>query len=407
MGLVLVCCVWPGISLDCLTTGTAALSANSGDTMQEIRRKNNDLRKLLKTLPWPELKCFSANGRTYNLPLRAESRELSQRPAKARLEYLAGFFDGDGCVSCETKLSGCRLEVGQSFDQAEVLMLFRETFGGSITRIGGGMGLRKPPLRWQLCGDSARQAARILAPHSITKQRQLLIAARWPKTNSRRKDRKAEVCAQKKYDSAVAGPCSWSYFAGFFDAEGYVKQPRRGASLQLIVSQKYPRVLQSLRDFLNTTSGIDATLRKFGEHQHNLWVSGLSNCKQILQHLLGAGLLCKARQAQLALSLMPENAAEVSAELAGLTGNQMFGKRLDAAGQERARTIHVEQKQAAVLRRRGLHTDVEAKQRSVVKLKQNHELLKAVHESQQLFEYIRKLQSLHQNSWGGPLAPGM
>ena len=304
MGLVLACGVWPGISLDCLTTGTAGthcgLSANAGDALQEIRRKNKDLRKELDKLPWPELKCFSANGRTYNLPLRAESRELWQRPAKARLEYLAGFFDGDGCVSCTGDLSGCVLKVTQSFDQAEVLMLFREAFGGSITRQHGGMGLKKPALRWRACGDSARRAARILAPHSITKQRQLLIAARWPKIKSRREHRKAELCALKKYDSAVAGPCSWSYFAGFFDAEGCVSQQNGGASLVLALSQKHPRVLQSLRDFLNTTSGIDATLRKFREHEHVLLVCGLANCKQILQHLLGAGLLCKARQAQLA-----------------------------------------------------------------------------------------------------------
>ena len=52
---------------------------------------------------------------------------------------------------------------------------------------------------------------------------------------------------------------------------------------------------------------------------------------QMLQRLLEAGLLCKAMQVQLAFSLTPENAAEVSAELVGLTGNQMFGKRLDAA----------------------------------------------------------------------------
>ena len=413
MGLVLVCCVWPGISLDFLTTGTAGthrtLCANSGDALPEMQTKNEDLRQLLYKAPWPRLKCFSANGRTYNLPLRAESRVPSHRPAKARLEYLAGFFDGDGCVGCMTNLSGCMLTVAQSYDQAEILMLFREAFGGSIGRESGGMGLAKPSLHWQLYGDSARRAARLLAPSSITKQKQLLIAARWPKTKSPgREDRKAELHALKNYDSAVAGPCSWCYFAGFFDAEGCISQQHGGASLVLKVKQKHPRVLWSLRDVLKTTSGIVATLGKSrGYAHHELWVSGLSNCKQILQHLLGAGLLCKARQAQLALCLTPESASEVRAELAGLTGNQMFGKRLDAAGQDRARKIHSAQAQAAFLRRRGLHTEVEAKQRGIAKLKQEHELLKARCENQQLLEYICKLQSLHQNSWEGPLAPGM
>ncbi|CAE7809659.1 bgs4, partial [Symbiodinium sp. CCMP2456] len=409
LGLLLVLCVWPGISLEGFATAAAGThctlpcdtlqevrckkqdlpkylssSAHPDDTLPEIRRKIESLRQLLTKFPWPKLKCFCANGRTYSLPLRAVSREPSHRPAKARLEYLAGFFDGDGCVSCVTDLSGCKLVVGQSYDQAEVLMLFREAFGGSISRLAGGKGLIKPVLFWQVCGDSARRAARLLALRSITKQKQLLIAARWPKTKSLREDCKAELRELKEHDSAGAGSCSWSYFAGFFDAEGCIKQCLGGASLQLAVSQKHPRVLRSLRDFLKTTSGIDATLEKFSGHARELWVSGLPKCKQILRRLLDAGLLCKAKQAQLALSLTPENAAEVRAELAGLTGNQRFGKGLDAAGQERARKIHTEQWQAARLRRRGLHAEVEAKQRSITKLKQEHELLKAHWENQQL-----------------------
>ena len=289
-------------------------------------------------------------------------------------------------------------------------MLFREAFGGSITQATRGMGLRKPTLQWKVCGDSARRAARLLAPHSITKQEQLLLAARWPKTKSRREDCKAELRKLKKYDSAVAGPCSWSYFAGFFDAEGYIKQGRGGASLRLEINQRHPRVLGSLRDFSATKSGIDATVGNFTGCSR-ITVSGLSNCKQILQHLVDAGLRCKAKQAHLALSLTPEKAGEVSAELASLTGNQQFGKRLDAAGQERARKISALRSQADRLRsRRRLDTQAEAKlrrvQREVARLKQEHELLNAVPENQQLLEHIRGLQSLHQNSWEGPLASG-
>ena len=56
-------------------------------------------------------------------------KRLASEPV---LAYLAGFFDGDGCVACASGLSGCYLSTAQSFDQAEVLMLFYETFGGSI-----------------------------------------------------------------------------------------------------------------------------------------------------------------------------------------------------------------------------------------------------------------------------------
>ena len=436
LGLILVCCAWPSISLEGFATAAAGthctLSANAcgtlhevrrkkqdllrylsssahpDDTLQEIRRKNKDLRQLLKKAPWPRLKHFSANGRSYSLPLRAESREPSHRSAKARLEYLAGFFDGDGCVACQTNLSGCRLEVSQSYDQAEVLMLFREAFGGSIRRKCEGMGLRKPALLWHLGGNSARRAAELLAPHSITKQKQLLIAALWPETQSEREDCKAELRALKKYDSAVAGPCRWSYFAGFFDAEGYIKQGNGGASLRLEIKQKHPRVLRSICDFVATTSGIDAAFRNYTKLAYCvLWVCGMSKCKQILQRLLQAGLLCKVKQAELALSLSPENAAQVSAELAGRTGNQMFGKGLDAAGQERARKIRSEQVKAACLRRHGLHAEAEAKKCSTKKLKQEHELLKARCENQQLLEYIGYICKLHENSWEGPRFPGV
>ena len=408
MGPILVCC-WPGISLECLATVAPeiprTLSANLADTLQEIQRKNKDLRKELKKAPWPSLKHFSARGRTYSLPLRAESREPSKRPAKARLEYLAGFFDRDGCVSYKTDLSGCTLLVSQSCDHAEVLMLFREAFGGSITRNRGGMGLVKPRLQWRAFGPSARRAAELLAPHSITKQPQLLLAERWPETESEREDCKAKLRALKDYDSAVAGPCSWEYFAGFFDANGCIHQPKGGASLQLKVEHKHPRVLRSLRDFLQT-SGIDATLRTSGG-AHVLQVCGLSNCKQMLQHLLDAGLLRKAQQAQLALSQSPETAAEVSAALAGFITNQMFGKRLDAAGQARTRNIAAAQRQAAILRsRQRLDTEAEAKlrevQRNVARLKLEHELLKAREENQQLLKYFEYICKLHESSWEGP-----
>ena len=148
-------------------------------------------------------------------------------------------------------MSGCHLQVPQSFDQAEVLMLFYETFGGSITRAGSGLGLCKPAPRWTVCGQSARNAAELLAPRSITKRKQLFLAAQWPDARSRREDCKAELRALKEYDSAVAGLCSWEYCAGFFDAEGHIRQQRGGASLELQIKQKHPRVLECLREFLS------------------------------------------------------------------------------------------------------------------------------------------------------------
>ena len=331
--------VWASACGSLAGEACGSLAAGHCDTLKEVRRKNKQLRVQLKNSPWPDLKCFSANRQTNSLPLQAKSRGLPRLPSKARMAYLAGFFDGDGCVTCEACLSGCYLQVVQSHDQAEVLMLFYETFGGSITLHGRGLGLRKPALLWRAYGQSARNAARLLAPQSITKRDELLLAAEWPEAKSEREECKAELRKLKECDSAVAGPCSWEYCSGFFDAEGCIAQTCAGASLVLRIAQKHPRVLMCLREFLAQSLGTDATLAKSRESLHDLWVCGLTSCKAILQHLLPAGLLCKAEQAKLVLGLTTETAAPVHAELGHLTGNQKLVKRLDAAGRERAKKI--------------------------------------------------------------------
>ena len=392
------------------TDARCSFCAEAFDTMKQVQMQTKQLRAQLSKSPWPILKLFSSSGRSYSLPLRAESRELKRLPSEQSepvLAYLAGFFDGDGCVTCESSLSGCCLQVVQSFDQAEVLMLFHETFGGSITRAGSVMGLRKPLLRWAARGQSARNAAQLLAPHSITKQQQLLLAVEWPEARSRREECAAELRALKDHDSDATGPCSWEYFAGFFDAEGYIHQHRGGASLVLRIDQKHPRVLKCLRAFLARSLGKDARLAKSRESMHRLCVCSLTACQAILQHLLAAGLLRKADQAKLVLGLTPDTAAQVHTELGHLTGNQMLGKRLDAAGLARARMISAIQQQAARLERRGHVEQAQAKLVEVCVLKQEHELLQAVHENQQLVEYMHKVQILHDNSWEGPFAPGM
>lgn len=274
------------------------LDASDAENVTSVRRKNRQLRAVLKTLPWPKLLRFRAQGRVYDLPLCASTGRSAvsfDAATDSRLCFLAGFFDGDGTVGCASNLSGCFLHVSQSFDQAVILMLLRDTFGGSIRLAKNGVGLRKPVLGWTVCGQSARRAASLLAPRSITKQKQLLIAARWPDSTSGREDGKAELRDLKSYDSAVVVPCSWEYCAGFFDAEGYI-HCRHGATLFLEIAQKHPQVLMCLRKFFCETSGLGATLQA-ADHVHRLTVYGLLGCKRILQQMLHAGLLCKAKRA--------------------------------------------------------------------------------------------------------------
>ena len=379
-----------------------SFAAVHADGVTEVRRRNANLRAFMKTLPWPRLVCFEANGRVYDLPLPAANiRSAASLAADSTLRYLAGFVDGDGCISCT--LSGCYFQVSQSFDQAEVLMRLLETFGGSIVRERNGMGLHKPVLRWIAYGQSARRAASLLAPFSITKRKQLLLAAEWPEERSHREDCKAELRALKEYDSAVAGPCSWEYCAGFFDAEGHIAQPKAGVCLDLRIEQKHPQVLKCLSEFLAGSIGIDSrvSLARNEPCLHRLWITSLLNCKQMLERMLEAGLLCKAKQAKLVLGLTPENALQVKAELACLTGNQAYGKSLDASGRDRAKAIKALREQARKMARcQELHK-AEAILRKAEALKSEHELSKALHENAQLLKYCHGIEYLHDICWEG------
>ncbi|CAE7245553.1 Alkbh3 [Symbiodinium sp. CCMP2456] len=384
-------------------TGVDSFNAIDAGKVTEVRHKNQQLRASLKTLPWPKLRRFQAHGRVYDLPLRASS-ERSAAPIVAtecRLRFLAGFFDGDGSVGCASGLSGCYLRVAQSFDQAAILMLLRDTFGGSIRLHRQGVGLQKPVLGWSLCGQSARRAALLLAPRSITKQKQLVLAAQWPDTKSERESSKAELRDLKNYESAVAGPCSWEYCAGFFDAEGYIRQAHAGASLTLQIDQKHPQVLMCLRKLFCETSGVSTTLT-VTEDCNRLRVYGLPGCKRILQQMLHAGLLCKAKQAELALSLTPGSAAQVSTQLEHLTGNQAFGKRLDLAGQGRATRIRSLAQQIRRMMKRDRLPEAEVMLRNLDVLRLEHDLLKALHENEELVRYGSYIRHLHNTGWEGP-----
>ena len=322
----------------------------------------------------------------YDLPLRARSTvfgpgTLPLPQSKEELQYLAGFFDGDGCV--EGRQAGCLLTVHQSFQQTDVLMLFLKSLGGSITKAGDGMGLCQPTLRWTICGSGARSAARLLAPHSITKRRQLLLAADWPEQEVCRRACLMELRALKHYDSSYADRCSLKYFCGFFDAEGYIQLAGR-AGVQLSISQKFATVLGCLQEFLADDFAIKSQVHVHRSCSH-LSVTSTSAGKEILRTMLAAGMQCKARQAQLAIGLSLANAPRVRAEIAELKGNQRFGRTLDEAGRERARRI-------ARLRHRPELQELDLLQRQ-------HELYNAQHENQLLREYIRKIGTLHGEMW--------
>ncbi|CAE7322904.1 MTERFD1 [Symbiodinium natans] len=368
--------------------------AKSCDALDVVMNKNRELRTLLKTLSWPQLMSFEAHGKTYSLP--CHQAELSSHAGglsvPRRLKYLAGFFDGDGCVR-PNGLSGCSLAIGQSINHAGVLLLFLDMFGGRVRRHTPGVGLCRPMLRWEVGGPNASHAARLLAPYSIVKRQQLRLAGAWPQDKLRRQQFNKELQGLKRCDSAVVGHCTMEYIAGFFDAEGYVQQQATRTSLSLTISQKYVTVLECLKDSLAHCLSLDVQIYPL-DSSYRLVVSRTSACKLLLQEMLAAGLFCKAQQAELALSLVPQNATQVREALADQVGNQNFGKRLDEDGSRRAREIVSANRKAARLKRRGELCQAESKLHEAEVLKQKHKLLKALHENQQLHDYACKLRSV-------------
>ncbi|CAE7499764.1 unnamed protein product [Symbiodinium sp. CCMP2592] len=377
---------------------TSSYLVSYGDSRDVVNQKNRELRSRLASMPWPRLTSIELAGKDYALPWKfskefvdTDAQRLTNR--EQNTEYLAGFFDGDGCARCTTPLTGVELTVEQAVDGAQVLLQFGSTFGGSMRRQRDGHGLVKPTMAWTIFGTTARDAASRLAECSITKRRQLEIVANWPEAAATRESCDRELRMLKRCDSGTAGNVSWRYFAGFFDAEGCIRCPG-GECLQLRVGQKYITVLNCLQTFLHREIGSQGSIVKCSRSYFELIVSTTSTCKLILEKLLLVGMARKAAQAELALSLNRQNTAQVRSAMKKLVGNQMFGRNLDGDGQERARTIRNAQQQVMRLRQRGLQEAADALFAQVEVLKTEHGLLKAQNENRQLQEYMHKLESM-------------
>ena len=359
------------------------------------REENRQLRAQLRQIRWPPLTSFVAYGKTYALPFRStvpcsvldknEASDLTMR-------YLAGFFDGDGCCYASCMVS--TLQVSQSFDRADILVLFVSVFGGSIYREGSGQGLHKPLLYWQVAGSKAIRAARILAPYTIVKRRQLVeLAQDWPRHSVDR-----EACVErlkhlKQYDSSVDDHCTWEYVAGFFDAEGHIHVYGK-CSVGLQISQKFITVLECVSRFLSQELGCNLKVKEHG-NIFRICITTTSTSKSVLRNMLAAGMVQKAEQAHLALSATPENGEQVRSALFEMTGNQCFGRRRDKEGLERARQIVNVQARAKSAQQKGHLDKASCCLQQIQILKADHALQKARLENSQLKEYtlmLRKLQ---------------
>ena len=322
-------------SIQARLQSTAACSAVlQGKSLQQIERRIARLKAFQGRLKWPCVTSVQAFGRSYCLPLHACAPAVNSAPLQ-RLQYLAGFFDGDGCVQ------GDGLTVGQVANNAEILWLFRETFGGGIHKHREGRGLRQPTLTWAACGDRGRLAAAQLLDHSFVKHAQLKIISTLSSPAQARQRMNHTLSKLKGVDSCRDAACSWAYVTGFFDADGAILIAPSSAHVQLQMSQKQPNVLAWMQHFLNTELGYEPFLYQDIRGAHTLVLSARDQVRATLHKLLEHGLLVKRAQAEAALQVDKNSHAIVRGLQMKGKGNQSKYRRLDAAGDQRARQIRM------------------------------------------------------------------
>ena len=93
-----------------------------------------------------------------------------QGGTKEELIYIAGFFDGDGCVST----SGRRLRVSITNTVRDPLVLVHRFFGGSINEHQR-RGNRQLIYIWIACGTDAEDFLKYVLPYLIIKKRVAIL----------------------------------------------------------------------------------------------------------------------------------------------------------------------------------------------------------------------------------------
>ena len=353
------------------------------------QRRCSRLSQLQGRIKFPPPTSVTVEGVTHNIPMRSVGPP-ERHPTRDELEYLVGFFDGDGCVSMDSTTGSMRLEVTQSIESAEVLLHYRELLGGAISKHAIGTGKRKATLRWQVCGSKMRHVAALLGQIPSMKQVQLKIAG-GGNIEGQSRERIGEQLFQLKQKHHIAKTlkCTWAYFAGFFDAEGSVSVAPLNAGLQLEVAQLNPFVLERLLGFLHDSRLYRWWLRDAGKCA-KLVSTDLATSKETLKHLLDHGLLIKEKQARLALSLNAANHQQVREAVMNLNGWQNRYNRLDEEGVCRAKelkALRIKSSRSTCLKEQELIQD------TIQVLREEHVFQKLVSKCHLMRKDIRKMLS--------------
>lgn len=314
-------------------------------SLEKLHRRRKRLKGLLARIQRPRLESFEVDGKRYQLPLSARDAAIEQC-SEDKLAYLAGFFDGDGCVMLNKTTGGFTLAVSQSVKGAGTLLQFRQHFGGSICREHDGNGFIRPMLTWRLYGETMKRASELLTNHSRTKRSQLQISAHGHVAKAVRLQVADELKLLKRRDYVSDNrQLSWQYLAGFFDAEGCIKVGAESPSIVLDIGQVKPAILKQILSFLHQQQYESCKiyarecLPPNNSSHYLVRCSGNEQCKRILQELLAHGLQQKREQANLARDLTSQNHVEIRDALSHLRGQQSRYKRLNSLGIEISKQI--------------------------------------------------------------------
>ena len=315
-------------------------SSCTSSSLERLERLCQRLQHLQGRVRFPPLQSFKVEDETFQLPLKAVGVP-AEPPERKELEYLVGFFDGDGSVSLNQWTGDITLQVDQNVDSAQVLMRFRNALGGGVRRSLEQTGTQRACLKWCVSSTNARKAASWLRSIGSMKQAQLEIAAARragvvPPYERPSLKQNLDRLRQKSF-KPPAIDCSWAHFAGFFDADGCISVSATQVSLQLSLSQTNPHGVSLWLDFLHR-QGLHWSLYQKA-YCAALVCTDLAVCKRSLELLLQHGLLVEKEQAELALTLTGENHRQVREAMSKLKGHQSRYQRLDEAGMDRAKQI--------------------------------------------------------------------
>ena len=306
--------------------------------LERWQRRCDRFTQLQRRIQFPPLRVLAVDGKDIKLPLPAV--DAARSPSQEELEYLVGFFDGDGCVSLDKNTGVVHLKISQNIDSAEVLLQFRSLLGGGISRHSASTGSHKAAVQWRVFGSKMTAAAETLSRVPSMKQAQLLLAkqGRVAENDRARVWECLKTFKRRQHVPDRWSECSWPYFSGFFDAEGSITVLSASAGLQVSMDQVNPCVLVHLLRFLR-----EKGLRTWSLHHRtscsSLVCANVKDSKKTLELLLAHGLLVKQKQANLALSLSAENHLQIRDAISSLNGLQGRYTRLDSDGIARAREI--------------------------------------------------------------------